>query len=106
MFDLKIIVESFEIGDPIKSLFHPVFYVNFANAGVISISLSIRVPDALEAGKKIQVTMGKNFPRYYRDSEEYTINFLRDFLHEMLKHEADESISVNGDRIFDPHRGL
>lgn len=40
-----------------------------------------------------------------QDGRSFLTEFLRSIVHAAFRHEVDEQILVDGERIFDPHRG-
>lgn len=103
--EIERAVQRFEIGEPLRSLFQPMFSVydgeNYSE--IQSIRLSINVPDSSGSGKKIIVAFVEEVPFYATGSNIFT--FLRRTVHKMLEHEADEAIRVDGIQVYDPHRG-
>ncbi len=113
--DLASIVSRFEIGDPIKSLFRPKFDIfpnyNFATSypdrrPMTVLRLTVYAPDAYGKLGVIPVNTERSF--FAEDmehmTEDYFLHLMREMLHTMLKHEADEAILFEGRRIFDPHK--
>lgn len=96
----------FKIGDPIKSFFAPRFSLYFNHSGEVPyVSLQINTPDAYGIAGRIQVSVTRALQPQHVASEQAFGYLLREMLHYMMKHEVDEAIMVNGDRIFDPHQG-
>lgn len=114
--ELRTIIDKFEIGDPLKTLFNPSFSLcfSFARGEQILITLQMSAPDALGRHPVAPVQMQQEFPPrllhpdiYDPDHYEKLIaDFLREMLHYMMKHEADESIKFAGRRVYDPHDHL
>lgn len=100
------IIERFKIGEPIQSLFHPRFSIkdNVKTRGV-TISLMLYAPDTYNPDHVLTVQLDKLYAKEEIENDEYMVRRLRAQLHEALIHEADEAITVDGVRLFDPHRG-
>lgn len=106
-------VTKFEVGNPIKSLFKPKFEVIYDfGRDKSKVTVSINSPCSIHPGRIACVHLDEEIPNVLKDSAisrapnytEHVAEFLRKMLNKVLQHEIDESISVNGERIFDPHR--
>lgn len=120
MKQLQQAMNLFQIGDPIKSLFRPIFQLEDSfDRAELFIRMSVSAPDALERPKeahqlegRVRVNVCKLVPPRLLHAEIYDTDhynllvaqYLREILHTILIHEADESITVNGRKIFDPHK--
>lgn len=112
---LNHIISRFEIGDPIRTLFKPVFSLAAINDGPvdgygdfqIALRLDIWAPDADNANRKIKISLTENVPVAPAPMIEKSLFYqMRKMLHKALLHEADESIKIDGNKIFDPHRNI
>lgn len=109
--DIQAIIDNFKIGEPLQSLFHPVFthkyeerYSGYPHGGVAAtLKLEIQAPDAYEQRGTIPIITERRFYREDMD-ERRILELMRQMLHSILIHEADESIHYAGERIFDPHK--
>lgn len=97
--EVRDLVNSFTVGRPLSSLFAPKFDVWVSFHG-ISISCSVTAPHR-DTGERIPLNMARGGQDYPAPS--YVYDALRGMLHELILHETDESITVNGARMFDPH---
>ena len=92
----------FRIGDPIKTLFKPQFDVDRdLIPGLLQLILRVQAPDADGTRGVITVTLLRALNP---DIDMKRLHLLmRQMLHEILMHEADESIYVDDVKAFDPH---
>lgn len=101
--DIKSAVQRFEIGEPLKSLFKPRFRVSEDRMlhGSTRLDLVCFAPDAY-GGPVIEINLQRIIDGI--QNEERLFYEMRHMIHDMLLHEADEAILVDGRRVFDPHK--
>lgn len=101
---VKHLLKCFVISEPLKTMLGgPYFEVQLEGPRVY-IALRGDVQDAYGKGRT-DLVFRENCPYELHTNPEYFCMFLRGMLHRVMEHEVDESILVNGQRIFDPHRG-
>lgn len=109
----KTFLSRFEICEPIKSLFSPVFQVVYSwSHDESQVSLMTTAPDSLGVRPQVGITLMKPIPKHLLASpsiytpanyDQLASQFLREMIWQLLQHEADESIRLDGRQIFNPH---
>lgn len=99
----RLWLDQFVVNDPIKSLFNPEFSIarDFATNRA-RLALTITAPCAYTNGETARVVTMDDLPKSI-DTLVSFADYARAMLRETILHEIDEAITVNGQRIYDPH---
>lgn len=106
------VLEVFEVGEPMRSLFQPQFTMfrdeDITRAdhswNLFHIKLTAKAPDAYEKRGVIELECVNTMHMDEIDNHEMIVRAMRSMLHNLVLHEVDESILICGTRKFDPHK--
>lgn len=100
---VNYLLKCLVIGEPLKTMLgDPKLEVQLEGPRVF-IALRGVVQDAFGSGR-MDLVFREDCSYELHTHPKHFVEFLRGMLHRMMEHEVDESILVNGVRIFDPHR--
>lgn len=99
--EVQDVVAKFKVGFPL-SLLKPKFWVVEAEADRVMFYMTIGVPHR-DTGEETYISNWDKCPLPAIRDPEIIYRTLRKLLQIVLLHEMDESIQVNGKRIYDPH---
>ncbi len=105
------LIEKFQIEEPLKSWLHPAFRVEYILVqDTTMVALVCQTRDALGIRDFVNPTIHKPLPGYllreHKGYERAALIFLQSMLHEMVKHEVDESCWIGNRQVFCPHPEL
>ncbi len=99
-------LDDFVVGDPIKTWCKPSLTIQdgwYAIKDNYEVRFAFSVPDAYHSGRSIPLMIARPVPEACKENRALFYKWLRVGLMDMLKHELDEAIEVNGKKIYDPH---
>jgi len=81
------------------------FKWEIAKSGLLKVSgYTVRIDvDNVDAGEEVKLSAYENF-NYRGVTEDELLLALRDWIHTIERHEADEWIRLEGDLVFPPHK--
>lgn len=94
--------ESFVVGEPVQTWLRPRFKVKGQRLVVRFTSINSDLPRWAARLLPFQAEFIISLPVNCETERDFHL-IMRDALHELLKHEADEAVRVRGEKSFNPH---